>query len=45
MMLEAGDVIKFAELAWKVIDYGWSDELNASESSRQELPRLHLFVD
>ncbi|KAH6682111.1 hypothetical protein F5X68DRAFT_23945 [Plectosphaerella plurivora] len=35
MMIEAGDVIKFAELAWKVIDSGWSDDLNASRQYRE----------
>jgi hypothetical protein len=30
-MVEIGDVIKFAELAWVVVDYGWSPDLNASE--------------
>ena len=28
---QLGDVIKFAELAWTLIDYGWSDDHNASE--------------
>ncbi|KAK0389709.1 hypothetical protein NLU13_3282 [Sarocladium strictum] len=29
-MMEVGDVLKFAELAWFVYDYGWSPELNAN---------------
>ncbi len=27
---QIGDVIKFAELAYMLLDYGWSEELNAS---------------
>ena len=29
---QIGDVIKFAELAWTLLDYGWSEELNASKA-------------
>lgn len=32
-MVEVGDIIKFAELAWVVVDYGWSPDLNASKCS------------
>ncbi|KAK3381240.1 hypothetical protein B0H63DRAFT_475150 [Podospora didyma] len=27
---QIGDLVKFAELGWKVYQYGWTDELNAS---------------
>lgn len=36
IMMEVGDVLKFAELAWFVYDYGWSPELNASKSSLEQ---------
>ncbi len=28
---QIGDVIKFAEIAYMLLDYGWSDDLNASK--------------
>jgi len=31
-VIQAGDLVKLAELAWRVYDYGWNPELNASTS-------------
>ncbi|KAG7285976.1 hypothetical protein NEMBOFW57_008272 [Staphylotrichum longicolle] len=33
---QIGDVIKFAEIAWTLLDYGWSDDLNAKSLQRLE---------
>ncbi|KAK3314223.1 hypothetical protein B0H66DRAFT_484221 [Apodospora peruviana] len=48
---QAGDIIKFAELAWKVFEYGWTREYNASNSplrhktSRAYVARTWILTD
>lgn len=54
-MIEIGDAIKFAELAWIVLDYGWSPDLNATrqyheffrdvESLAQSLEHLTSVIE
>lgn len=34
-MIQLGDAIKFAELAWIVLDYGWSGDLKADRQYRE----------
>jgi hypothetical protein len=43
---QIGDVIKFAELAWTLLDYGWSEDLNASKPRRARPPgsRPHVLT-
>ncbi|KAJ6784845.1 hypothetical protein PWT90_09776 [Aphanocladium album] len=42
-VIQIGDAIKFAEIAWKLYEYGWARENNAGESYRTFGEEVHIL--